>query len=416
MPGASDRASVRPRAREMPPPPPARLAPALARPSAPARRRRPRRARPSRAQDARRGDRGRCRHRWPRPAPGERVGAPPALPRASPPNARADDRSAPARRNRPVRRRRPARPRPARCRAPRPRATPTPDPPAGSAAATRSNSRVEGGSGASRSVKLCSIRPDNAGPSDSPNPPASSAGVKPRGSSSNASGLPRVSATIRSRTRSSSGPVTTVASNSRASRSSSPPTASSGNPSKCRSPLGSRTAKTNPTDSAPRRRATNANACAEASVEPLRVVDDADAAACSSATSESRLRTARPTRNRSGASPSRKPNAVAKRIALRAGKALQRDPGTARTAAATPRTRAPSPTRPRPPGRRRTPTRAAPDTPATRSCQLRHPRAAPAPGSDPRARPPPAHPAPRTRCAGQAAAARKRSVDIATPA
>ena len=34
--------------------------------------------------------------------------------------------------------------------------------PTGSAAATSSNSRVAGGSGASRSVKLCSIRPDNA--------------------------------------------------------------------------------------------------------------------------------------------------------------------------------------------------------------------------------------------------------------
>ena len=42
--------------------------------------------------------------------------------------------------------------------------------------------------------------------SGSPNPPASSAGVSPRGSSSSASGLPRVSATIRSRTRSSKPP------------------------------------------------------------------------------------------------------------------------------------------------------------------------------------------------------------------
>ena len=56
-----------------------------------------------------------------------------------------------------------------------------------------------------------------AGGSDSPNPPASSAGVRPLGSSSNASGLPRVSATIRSRTRSSSGPASTVPSSSRAS-------------------------------------------------------------------------------------------------------------------------------------------------------------------------------------------------------
>ena len=62
--------------------------------------------------------------------------------------------------------------------------------PSGSAAATRSKSRVDGGSGASRSLKLCSIRSDNAGPSDSQNPPASSAGVQPRGSSSRASGLP----------------------------------------------------------------------------------------------------------------------------------------------------------------------------------------------------------------------------------
>ena len=40
----------------------------------------------------------------------------------------------------------------------------------------------------------------------SPNPPASSAGVNPRGSSNSASGLPRVSLTIWSRTRASSGP------------------------------------------------------------------------------------------------------------------------------------------------------------------------------------------------------------------
>jgi hypothetical protein len=53
--------------------------------------------------------------------------------------------------------------------------------------------------------------------SGSPNPPASSAGVSPPGNSSNVSGLPRVSATIRSRTRSSSGPVTTESSSARAS-------------------------------------------------------------------------------------------------------------------------------------------------------------------------------------------------------
>ena len=40
-----------------------------------------------------------------------------------------------------------------------------------SAAASRSSSRVVGGSGASRSRKLCSIRPGNGGPSSSRNPP-----------------------------------------------------------------------------------------------------------------------------------------------------------------------------------------------------------------------------------------------------
>ena len=52
-----------------------------------------------------------------------------------------------------------------------------------------------------------------------PNPPASSAAVNPRGNSTNASGLPRVSATIRSRTRSSSRPGTTESSRARASSS-----------------------------------------------------------------------------------------------------------------------------------------------------------------------------------------------------
>ena len=64
----------------------------------------------------------------------------------------------------------------------------------------------------------------------SPNPPASCAGVSPRGSSSSASGLPRVSATIWSRTRASSGPASTESSSARASPSGSPSTVSSGNP------------------------------------------------------------------------------------------------------------------------------------------------------------------------------------------
>src|SRR5262249_49251638 len=149
-----------------------------------------------------------------------------------------------------------------------------------------------------------------AGPSDKPNPPASSASVRPWGSSRSASGLPCVSATIRSRTRSSSGPVTTVASNSCASGSSSPATTSSGSPSKCRSALGSRTATTSPTDSATRRRATNASACAEAASSHC-ASSTMQTSGWSSAASDSRLSTAKPRRNRPGASPSRKPNPVA---------------------------------------------------------------------------------------------------------
>ena len=99
---ASDRASARRHARETRRPPPRRLAPALGRLSAPVRRRCPRRASSSRAQGARRGDQDRHRHRSPRPARGERAGAPAAPPRCSSPNARAGDRTAPAPRNRPA--------------------------------------------------------------------------------------------------------------------------------------------------------------------------------------------------------------------------------------------------------------------------------------------------------------------------
>lgn len=181
--------------------------------------------------------------------------------------------------------------------------------PTGSAAATNSNSRASSGRARRRRSKLSSMRPDNACALSIPNPPASCVTVRPRDSSSNASGLPRVSATIRSRTRSSSGPLTTLASSSRASGSSSPGTTSSGSPSKYRAPNGLRTAKTRPTDSAPRRRATNVSACAVATSSHC-ASSKMQTSGRSSATADSRLRAARPTRNRSGESPLRKPNAV----------------------------------------------------------------------------------------------------------
>jgi hypothetical protein len=127
-----------------------------------------------------------------------------------------------------------------------------------------------------------------------PNPPASWAGDSSRGSSSNASGFPRVSATIRSITRRSSGERTAAASSARASASRSPPTTRSGSPWK--SGAGSRAANTISTDSACRRRAANASACAEARSSHC-ASSTTHRSGRSAATSDSRLSTARPTRN-----------------------------------------------------------------------------------------------------------------------
>jgi len=174
--------------------------------------------------------------------------------------------------------------------------------------------RVCPGRVSSRRRKLSSIRSGSASALGSPNPPASSAGVSPRGSSSSASGLPRVSATIRSRTRASSGPASIESSNARALPSGKLFTTSSGNPDS--SPPGARAANTNPTDSACRRRATNPRTCAEARSSHCSS-STRQISGWSSATSDSRPRTARPMKNRSGAGPALRPNAV--RSALRCG-------------------------------------------------------------------------------------------------
>ena len=200
-------------------------------------------------------------------------------------------------------------------------------------------------------------------------------------------------------TRLSSGPASTVPSSSCAPPSSSPSTASTGRPSRCRSPLGSRTAKTSPTDSAPRRRATKASACAEAA-----------SSHCASSTMQTSGRFFRDVRQQTqhrqaDEEPIRRVAVAqtersAKRTALRGGKALQAIQERC-AQLLQPRVRElhlrldadrPGNTAP---GRV-----AAPDTPATRSCRPRPPRAAPAPGSDPRAHSPPADPAPHTLCAG----------------
>jgi hypothetical protein len=179
--------------------------------------------------------------------------------------------------------------------------------PTGSAAATSNSRWVSAESPASLRRKLSSIRPDSPGASSRPNPPASSAGVNPRGNSSNASGLPRVSATSRSRTRSSNGTPSTEPNKARASPFRRPSTGSFGSP--LSSSLGSRVTNTSATDSASSPRATNTSAWAEARSSHC-ASSTTHRSGRSSATSANRLSTANPTRNRSGASPAGNPNAT----------------------------------------------------------------------------------------------------------
>ena len=177
-------------------------------------------------------------------------------------------------------------------------------PPAASAAGSRRATRRRAAGSAPRCDRT------GLAPSGSAKPPASSAAVMPRGSSSNASGLPRVSAMIRSRTRSSSRPGTTVASNARASW--------SGRPSELQlrqaheradRQLGWRTANSIITESASRRRATNPRTWPEAPSSHC-ASSTRQSSGRSAAASASRPRAARATRNRSGGSPDERPNAT----------------------------------------------------------------------------------------------------------
>ena len=140
----------------------------------------------------------------------------------------------------------------------------------------------------------------------SANPPASSAGVSPRGNSSSASGLPRVSATIRSRTRSSSRPAIAESSSARASPSLRPSTTSSGSPQTL--VAAHARANTIPTRSASRRRA-RTQASAPRLIQPLRVIDDTPAAA---PRPPPRTGSAPPARRETGPAPppSLSPNAI----------------------------------------------------------------------------------------------------------
>ena len=152
-------------------------------------------------------------------------------------------------------------------------ATPAPDPPPGRPprpAATNGSlqggPRVAAGSSPRSAPRAASRR---GGRTRRPAPPASAPGAAPAGPA----GCPPVSASSRSRTGASSGPVSAAASSARASASGRPSTTSSGNPAS--SSPGTRAANTRATDSATRRRATNPRTWAEALIQPLRVVDQA---------------------------------------------------------------------------------------------------------------------------------------------
>ena len=151
--------------------------------------------------------------------------------------------------------------------------------------------------------------PTGAPRSGIPNPPANCAVESPRGSSSSASGLPRVSATIRSRTRSSSRPGMTVASRARASSSSRPSRTSSGRPASSAAAPGSRAANTSATGSASSRRATNPRTWREAPSSHW-ASSTMQRNGVFSATSARSVSTPRATRNRSGTSPDSRPSAT----------------------------------------------------------------------------------------------------------
>ncbi|MGC0380888.1 hypothetical protein RKD33_001105 [Streptomyces sp. SAI-129] len=190
--------------------------------------------------------------------------------------------------------------------------------PTGSVAAMSSNCCACAERVRMRRRKPASIWLDRGRLSGTPNPPAISRRVRPRGSSTRASGLPRVSATIRSRTRWSSGPVTTESRSRRESRSPSPRTASSGRSASTSREPDSRTARTIRTGSASSRRATNSSVWAE--TRSSHCASSTRHSNGSSPAAASRLNVARPTRNRSGASPTCIPKAV--RRALRCGSGI----------------------------------------------------------------------------------------------
>ena len=172
-----------------------------------------------------------------------------------------------------------------------------------------------------------------------PKPPASCAGVNPRGNSISASGLPRVSWIIRSSTRSSSGAGKTDSNSARASRCPKGSTWSSG-----RRPSASPSSRVANTSAISLRQEAASHECERArrrTIEPLRVIDDAEERPLLGGLGQE------PEHRQSdqGTDSEPAPHGVrtrrqARRAADRAG--APSDRGSARTAAEVPRTGAPS--------------------------------------------------------------------------
>ena len=228
------------------------------------RRRRLRRVRRRRVRGARRDGRRRARDRSPPPARRARAVVRRVTRLGTPPSAPAGGETERGRRS-PAARLRPREPaRSGRWRVVRPPATAArrppadPLPPAGSVAASP------------RAIRRRAARTAPPAESEDRSPRAAQSLrlAPPRlilcDSSTSASGLPPVSAMIRSRTRSSSRPGTALDSSARASGSSRPSSDSCGRPSSARVVIGSRSENTIATGSASRRRATNPSACTDA--------------------------------------------------------------------------------------------------------------------------------------------------------
>ena len=211
--------------------------------------------------------------------------------------------------------------------------------PPGSAAASSSRRRVSAGSASLRRRKLSSMLLDSAAALGSPNPPASSAAVRPRGQFQQgqrvAPGLgddlvadPRIQRPGQHRVQQFPRIVR------RAARRSPAPAIRPARRSGTRAP------NTRPTDSSPRRRATNARTCAEAGRATARRLSGTPAAVPQP---HRPAGSARPARSRTGPAPGlRHPERGLQRVTLRHRDMRPDDRAAARTAGAVRRTPVPS--------------------------------------------------------------------------